>query len=110
MLAFLTNVEIDVIIGVVSFLVGLSPLGTKVTDWVKGIPADVRTALNGVEKTTAANIKSSVASAKSHVLASLPVPAVKPAVTAAVTVAAAPAPAAPAPAAPAPAAPAAPAA
>jgi len=100
MLSFLTDLEINFIVGVVSLGVGLSPIGTKITDWLKGIPADVRTALNGVEKTTAANIKTSVASAKSHVLASLPVPAVKvavpvpaaPAVTAAVSPAAPPAP------------------
>jgi hypothetical protein len=73
MLAFLTNVEIDVIIGVVCFLVGLSPLGTKVTDFFKGIPSDLRSALNGVEATVVSNVKA----AQTQVVASLPIPAAK---------------------------------
>jgi len=77
MLSFLTNVEIDVIIGVVCFLLGLSPLGTKATDWLKGIPSNVRTTLNGVETTVATNIKTAIADAENAVLSKLPVPAAK---------------------------------
>jgi|SRR6185312_4641206 len=78
MFSFLTALELNVVCVVGTAAVCLSPLGTKLKDWVKGIPADVRTALNGVEKTTAANIKTAAANAHAHVLASLPVPAVKP--------------------------------
>jgi hypothetical protein len=101
MIPVLTDLEINLIVAVVVGGVCLSPLGTKLTDWFKGIPGDVRTALNGVEKTTTANIKASVASAKAHALAALPVPAAKPVVVTAAVTAAAPAAAPPVPAAPA---------
>lgn len=77
MFSFLTALEINVIVAVVSLGVGLSPLGTKVKDWFKGIPSDVRTALNGVETTVSADIKTKVASAKAGVVAALPIPAPK---------------------------------
>ena len=88
MIPVLTGLEVNFIVGVVCLFVGMSPIGTKITDWIKGIPADLRAALNGVEKTVVSNVKV----AQANVIATLPVPAVKPVVVAS----AAPAPAAPA--------------
>lgn len=93
MFDFLTSTEITIAAAVVGLGLGMSPIGTKITDWFKGIPADLRAALNGVEKTVVANVKV----AQQTVVAALPQPAAKPPVpTVAAILAATPAvPAAP---------------
>ena len=72
MLAEVTHVEIAFAVGVIAFVLGVA-FSTKVTDLFKGIPGDLRTALNGVEKATVANVKIAQAS----VVATLPQPVVK---------------------------------
>lgn len=74
MFSFLTVLEGNLVISAVSLAVGVFA-STKIKDWFKGIPADLRTALNGVEKTTIANVKE----AQTKVIATLPQPPVKPA-------------------------------
>lgn len=73
MFSFLTVFEGDLAIGVAAFIAGVI-LSTKVTDWFKGIPSDLRSALNGVEKTVVSNVKV----AQANVVASLPIAAAKP--------------------------------
>lgn len=73
---FLVNVAVAVVAGGVC----LSPLGTKVKDFFKGIPSDVRTALNDVETDAVSKVKAAAAVAKA--------PAKKPTSAAAALVAA----------------------
>lgn len=72
MFSFLTVFEGDIAIGIACLVVGVL-FSTKITDFFKGIPGDLRTALNGVEQTTVANVKAAQAS----VIAKLPMPAAK---------------------------------
>lgn len=72
MLASLSTFEIAVAVAFVAFVLGVA-FSTRVTDLFKGIPSDLRTALNGVEKATVANVKIAQAS----VVATLPQPVVK---------------------------------
>src|ERR1019366_6460870 len=72
MLAEVTHLEIAFAVGVIAFVLGVA-FATKVTDLFKGIPGDLRTALNGVEKATIVNVKIAQAS----VIATLPQPVVK---------------------------------
>ena len=80
MFNFFTSLEITVIVGVAAFVAGVV-FSTKVKDFLKGVPGDVRTGLNGVEANVVANIKA----AQARVIADLPIHAAKPVVTAAVT-------------------------
>jgi hypothetical protein len=75
--SLLTDFEVNVIVAVVSGAVCLSPIGTKIKDWVKGVPSELRTALNNVETDTATKLKSAVASAEADVFSKLPQPAAK---------------------------------
>jgi Flp pilus assembly pilin Flp len=72
MLAEVTHIEVAVVVGIIAFVLGVA-FSTKVTDLAKGIPSDLRTALNGVEKATVANVKI----AQATVVATLPQPVVK---------------------------------
>ena len=72
MLAELTHVEITLAVGLICLVLGVA-FSTKITDLAKGIPSDLRTALNGVEKATVANVKI----AQATVVATLPQPVVK---------------------------------
>ena len=72
MLASLGPIEIAAAVAVIAFILGVA-FSTKVTDVAKGIPSDLRTALNGVEKATVANVKI----AQATVVATLPQPVVK---------------------------------
>lgn len=86
------------VVAAISLVVGVV-FSQKVKDYLMGIPADVRTALNGVE----AKVKQDLAAVRSDVLQKLPV-VLTPKTALAPAPAAAPiaaAPAAPAPAAPA---------
>ncbi len=67
MLAFLTQVEIDIIISAVSLLVGVI-FSTKIKDWFKGVPSSLRAALNNVEKDTVAKVQA----AQAQIVAQLP--------------------------------------
>jgi hypothetical protein len=84
---------VNVAVAIVAGGLCLSPLGTKLKDLFKGVPSDLRTALNNVETDATAKFKAATA----------PVPVKLPASPAAAAVAAAAAavaaPAAPAPAA-----------
>jgi hypothetical protein len=103
MLSFLTDLQIDLVVAAVAFVAGVV-FSTKIKDWVKGVPAELRTALSGAETASL----SAIETAQHDVLAKLlPAPAV--AKVAAAPVAKVAAPAAPAPAAAAPVAAAAPA-
>lgn len=94
MFSLLTDLEVNLIVGVLSAGAGMA-FKTKITDFFKGIPASLRTALNNVEADTIAKVKAAQAS----VVATLPSPAPAKVALAPAPVAAAPAPA-PAPAAP----------
>ena len=72
MLAEITSFEITLAVGVICLVLGVA-FSTKITDVFKGIPGDLRTALNGVEKATVANVKI----AQATVVATLPQPVVK---------------------------------
>lgn len=87
-----TDLVVNVIVGVVSAGVALSPLGTKLKDLFKGIPSDLRTALNNLETEAASKLKAATAPAPVKLPAS---PAAAAVAAAAVTLAV---PAAPAPA------------
>ena len=88
MFSFFTDLEINIIVGVVALVAGVV-FSTKITDTFKGIPSDLRTALNGVETTALSNLKAATPVVKKAS------PAAAAAVAAAAaTVAAAPAPAA----------------
>lgn len=95
MFSFLTVLEGDFVIAGVCLVLGML-FKTKITDFFKGIPADVRTALNNVEKDTLAKIKG----AQATVVATLPAPAPAKVALAPAPVAAAPATPALAPVAP----------
>jgi hypothetical protein len=60
---FLVNVAVALVAGGVC----LSPLGTKIKDFFKGIPSDVRTALNDVEADAVSKVKAAAAAAKAPV-------------------------------------------
>jgi pyruvate dehydrogenase E2 component (dihydrolipoamide acetyltransferase) len=97
MLSFLTDIEIDLIIGVVSLVAGVL-FSTKIKDTLKGVPSDLRTALNSVEADAVAKIKA--AKAATPVAVKKPSPAAAALVAASASAVATAAPAAPAPAAP----------
>lgn len=69
MLAFITNLEINLIVAAVSLLAGVL-FSTKIKDWFKGIPASLRSALNGVEQDTLAKVKA----AQAQIVSTLPAP------------------------------------
>lgn len=52
-----TDFTVNVIVAVVSGGVCLSPLGTKIKDFFKGVPSDLRTALGDVETDAVAKLK-----------------------------------------------------
>lgn len=96
-LSYLENAIVTGCIGLVCGMV----FGPKIKDWLSGVPADLRTALNGVE----AKAKADIAAATSKVVTALPAPppVAKPAAPSPVAVPVAqqvPVPSAPAPAAP----------
>lgn len=78
MLDFLTNLEINIVVGAVALLGGVV-FSTKIKDWFKGIPSQLRVAINSVETDSLAKIKA----AQAQVLAQIapPVPAAKVALT-----------------------------
>jgi hypothetical protein len=88
MLAFFSDVQLVLIATTVGLVVGVV-FSTKVTDWFKGIPAELRTSLNQVETATVAKVKVATAG----VVATLPTvaPPVPKPVTPGVAVVAAPA-------------------
>jgi hypothetical protein len=90
MFGFLTVAEGDIAVAVVCLVLGVA-FSTKIKDWFKGIPADVRTALNGVETSALSNVKAAQTHVLSQLATALP-PIVKPPVTAAVIPALVPAP------------------
>jgi hypothetical protein len=93
--SLLTDLEADLVIGVVAFVVGVV-FSTKVKDTIKGVPAAARVAINNVEADALAKLKS----AQTSVLATLPgaAPAPKVAQPPVFQTALPPAPVAPAPA------------
>lgn len=72
--SLLTDFEVNVLVAAGGLACGMI-FKTKLTDWFKGIPSELRTALNSVETDTAAKLKSAVASAEAAVFAKLPQPA-----------------------------------
>lgn len=70
---YFTDFELAIAVNAAVFVAGVL-FSTKIKDFFKGIPSDLRTALNGVEKTTIANVKQ----AQAKVVAALPQPALKP--------------------------------
>lgn len=71
MLTYIAMLPTTLIVDVVIFLAGVF-LSTKIKDWLKGIPADVRKALQEVEAATVERI----ATATSNVTSQLPKPTV----------------------------------
>ena len=87
--SLLTDLEADLVIGVVAFVVGVV-FSTKVKDTIKGVPAAARVAINNVEADALLKLKG----AQTQVLATLPGAAPAPKVALApVTTFTAPAPA-----------------
>lgn len=107
MFSFLTDLEVNLVVGVVSAIAGVV-FSTKITDFFQGIPAELRSALTSVKNDALAKVsaaKSSAISEVTGVVAKAPLPAAAPAPVVLVPAAAAPVAAAAAPApAPAPAA------
>jgi hypothetical protein len=64
---YLTEFNIAFIVGFIAYVAGVLT-STKVKDWVKGIPAQARVALNNVEADAQAKLKK----AQADVLAKLP--------------------------------------
>lgn len=106
MFSFLTDLEIDLLVGVVAFAAGVV-LSQKVKDKLKGIPGELRTALSGAESSALAAIKAAEAKAiaeflpggttpKAALPAAAPAPVAPPAPTVVVQAAAPVAQAAPA--------------
>jgi hypothetical protein len=62
----LTDFNTSLLIGSVSFVAGVV-LSTKVTDFAKGVPGELRSALGGVEKEALAKVNA----AKSEVIATI---------------------------------------
>lgn len=86
----LSYLENAIVTGCIGLVCGML-FGPKIKDWLAGVPADLRAALNGVE----AKAKADIASATTKVISTLPAPppVVKPAAPVAPV---APAPAVPA--------------
>ena len=94
MFSFLTDLEINLIVGAVSLVVGVL-FSTEITDTLKGVPSDLRTALSSVEADALAKVKA--AKAATPAVVKKPSPAAAALVAASASaVATAPAPAAPA--------------
>lgn len=98
MFDFFTQVQITIALCVASAILGMV-FKTKVTDFFKGVPASLRTALSAVEADTLAKVKA----AQAQVLSTLPLPAaakvaLAPTISAPVALAPAAQPLAPAPA------------
>lgn len=104
MLSFLTEFELNLAIGAVAFIAGVA-CSTRVKDFIKGIPAQARVALNNVEAKAVADVKQAQADALARIPGAVPektpLPPSAAPLAPAVVLAPAPAPAPVAPAAPA---------
>lgn len=80
MLDFITNLEINIIVGTVALICGVL-FSTKIKDWYKGIPSQLRSALGGVEADALAKIKQAQADVLAKIAPAAPAPkvALKPA-------------------------------
>lgn len=72
MFSFLTEVQIYLCLGAGSFLAGVI-FSTKVKDWMKGIPAQARVALNNVEARALADVRHAQAEALARIPGAVPV-------------------------------------
>jgi len=55
-LSFFTDLQVPLIVAAVAFVAGVV-LSTRVKDWFKGVPSELRTALNGAETSARAAIE-----------------------------------------------------
>lgn len=95
MLDFITNLEINIIVGAVALICGVA-FSTKVKDWYKGIPSQLRAAISNVEGDALAKIKQAQADVLAKIAPAAPAPkvALKPSEQPIAPVAATPIPAA----------------
>lgn len=72
MFSFLTELQINLSIGCAAFIAGVV-LSTKVKDYIKGIPAQARVALNNVEAKALADVRQAQATALAQIPGAVPV-------------------------------------
>jgi len=75
MLDFVTNLEINIIVGAVALIAGVL-FSTKIKDWFKGIPSQLRAALNNVEADALAKVRGAQADVLAQIAPAAPAPKV----------------------------------
>lgn len=78
MFSFLTSFELSLLFAFGTFVTGVV-FSQKIKDWFKGVPSDVRRALNNVETNALGNVKLASAKVLTQLTSALPpAPAVTP--------------------------------